>query len=96
MCNVSLRRSSYLEDQQVQQDVKGAWGGGRHACWSLPLCYNEGQISHLLLTGINELHLAAVDQLVVLHLTCRGRHIYICYDDHCLLVVCTDFIFGQK
>lgn len=66
-------RNSHLENQQVQQDIKGARWWRRCAGLSLPLCHDEGQVSHLLLTGVNKLHPAAVDQLVVLHLTCRRR-----------------------
>ena len=62
-CNV------YLEGQQVEQDVE--WGRG----WRgrrLPLCHDEGEISHLLITGIDKPHPTTMHQLVVLHLTCRG------------------------
>lgn len=67
------QQSSNLEDQQVQQDVEGARGRGRRAGRSLPLCHDEGEVPHLLLAGINELHPAAVDQLVVMHLPCMGK-----------------------
>lgn len=73
MTNYKKGRGADLEDQQVQQDVEGARGGGRRAACSLPLSHDKGQVSHLFLTRVNELHLAAVDQLVVLHLSCRSR-----------------------
>lgn len=72
--NKTTRRQSwYLEDQQVEQDVEGARGRGPRAGWSLSLCHDEGEVSHLLLAGIDELYPAAVDQLVVMHLSCRGK-----------------------
>lgn len=38
----NYKGSSYLKDQQVQQDVEGAWGWWRCAGRSLPLCHDEG------------------------------------------------------
>ena len=62
-----VSRKPDLEHQQVEQYVEG---GG----WTLPVSHDEGQVSHLVLVGVDEPHPAAVDQLVVLHFTCRGRH----------------------